>query len=110
MNLTTRAEAARALSAHYMPELLATEDLEAFESLVASDGKSLLSGAMAACLAGFDESLRGSMPPGGKACLDCKSREMCRFARTGRCPPSRTGRLAPHCKAKRNVFALTFST
>lgn len=67
MNLTTRAEAARALSAHYMPELLATEDLEAFESLVASDGKSLLSGAMAACLAGFDESLRGSMPRGWSA-------------------------------------------
>lgn len=33
-----------------------------------------------------------------------------RFARPGRGPPSRTGRLAPRCKVKRNDFALTFST
>lgn len=58
MNLTTRAEAARALCAHYMPELLKMEDFEAFESLVASDGKSLIAGMMAACLAEFDDSLR----------------------------------------------------
>lgn len=67
MNLTTRAEAARALCAHYMPELLKMEDFEAFESLVFSDGKSLLAGMMSACLAGFDESLRGSMPRGWSA-------------------------------------------
>ena len=67
MNLTTRADAVAALRAHYMPELLKVEDLEAFESIVASNGKSLLAGVMAACLAGFDESLRGSMPRGWSA-------------------------------------------
>ncbi len=41
-----------------MPELLKMEDFEAFESLVASDGKSLIAGMMAACLAEFDDSLR----------------------------------------------------
>ena len=67
MNLTTRADAVAALRAHYMPELTRTEDFEAFESIVASNGKSLLAGTMAACLAGFDESLRGSMPRGWSA-------------------------------------------
>lgn len=67
MNLTTRADAVAALRAHYMPELLKVEDFEAFESIVASNGKSLLAGMMAACLAGFDESLRGSMPRGWSA-------------------------------------------
>ena len=67
MNLTTRADAVAALRAHYMPELLKIEDFEAFESIVASGGKSLLAGTMAACLAGFDESLRGSMPRGWSA-------------------------------------------
>ena len=67
MNHTTRADAVAALRAHYMPELLKVEDFEAFESLVASDGKSLLAGMMAACLAGFDESLRASKPRGWSA-------------------------------------------
>lgn len=67
MNLTTRSEAVAALCAHYMPELLNVEDFEAFESAVASDGKSLLAGMMAACLAEFDESLRASMPRGWSA-------------------------------------------
>lgn len=67
MNLTTRADAVAALRAHYMPELLKVEDFEAFESIVASNGKSLLAGMMAACLVGFDESLRGSMPRGWSA-------------------------------------------
>lgn len=58
MNLTARADAVAALRARYMPELLKVEDFEAFESIVASNGKSLLAGMMAACLAGFDESLR----------------------------------------------------
>lgn len=35
MNLTTRADAVEALRAHYMPELLKVEDLEAFESIAA---------------------------------------------------------------------------
>lgn len=67
MNLTARADAVAAFRAHYMPELLKVEDFEAFESIVASNGKSLLAGVMAACLAGFDESLRGSMPRGWPA-------------------------------------------
>ena len=67
MNLTTRSAAAAALCAHYMPELARVEDLGAFESAVASDGKSLLAGTMAACLAGFDGSLRASMPRGWSA-------------------------------------------
>lgn len=67
MNLTTRPEPARALCAHFMPELLKTEDFEGFESLVASGGKSLLAQALAACLAEFDESLRASMPRGWSA-------------------------------------------
>lgn len=67
MNLTTRAGAVAALCAHYMPELMKVEDFEAFESLAASDGKSLLAGMVAACLAGFDESLRASMPRGWSA-------------------------------------------
>ena len=62
MNLTTRAEAVRALCAHYMPELARIEDFESFESLVASDGKSLLAVMVAACLAEFDGSLRESVP------------------------------------------------
>lgn len=72
MNLTTRAAAARALCAHYMPELQGAEDFEAFESLVVSDGKSLLAGMMEACLADFDGSLRASMPRGWKA--HCRAR------------------------------------
>ena len=36
MNLTTRAEAARALSAHYMPELLATVDFSTNRGLAFS--------------------------------------------------------------------------
>lgn len=67
MNLTTRSGAERALRAHYMTELLGTEDFEKFESTVASDGKSLLAGAMSACLAEFDGSLRRSAPRGWSA-------------------------------------------
>lgn len=67
MNLAARAEAAQALCAHCMPELLKMEDFEALESLVSSDGKSLLAGMMAACLAEFGDSLRESMPRGWSA-------------------------------------------
>ena len=67
MNLTTRAGVVAALCAHYMPELMKVEDFEAFESLVASDGKSLLAGMMSACLSEFDGSLRASMPRGWSA-------------------------------------------
>ena len=67
MNLTTRADAARALCAHFMPELLRLEDFESFESLAATEGKSLLAGMMAACLEEFDESLRRSAPRGWSA-------------------------------------------
>lgn len=67
MDHTTRADTARALRAHFMPELSRTEDFEAFESAVAAGGKALLATMAGECLEEFDESLRRSMPEGWSA-------------------------------------------
>lgn len=67
MNSTTRAEAVTALCGHLMPELIAVEDFQKFESAVASEGKSLLAAMMSECLERFDASLRASKPRGWSA-------------------------------------------
>lgn len=64
MNSTTRAEAVAALRVRLMPELVAAEDFQKFESAVASEGKSLLAAMMSECLERFDASLMASRPRG----------------------------------------------
>lgn len=63
-NPTTGPALAEAASAHFLPELMATEDFDSFEASVATGIRSLAARCVARSVEAFDASLRSSLPAG----------------------------------------------
>ena len=63
-HVNTPSKLVDAFADHFLPELLKTEDFDAFEELVSCDMRNIAAKAMALCLERFDAMLLESIPRG----------------------------------------------